>query len=367
MLNEFRGAFDNRYGEVKEEKARGKGAVGWMCSYVPEEIFHAAGYNPVRVVGREGETTMANAYLYTNMCTLVRSCLEEGFNNNFDFLDGLIAVNTCDHVRRFYDVWSRYIPTPFIHELFVPHKINEHSEKFFTEEVAQLKEKFEAFCGKSITDKQLSESIKLYNRTRGLLRDISETRKAYNPPITGAEFLDVLLAGLVLPKEKYVGMLEGFLEELRKKKPEEDDRLRIYLLGSELDNSDYIKIIEDAGGLVVADDLCTGAKYFLDDVEENGDPVGAISRRYLKRAECPRMRPADTRLERIADTIEEYSIDAVILEVIKFCNLYGEDYPILKRALAKLDIPVLLINRDYNMSGAGQIKTRVEAFFESIS
>ena len=161
-------------------------------------------------------------------------------------------------------------------------------------------------------------------------------------------------------------MLEGFLKELKGKKGEDDDKLRIYLLGSELDNTEYIKIIEDAGALVVADDLCTGAKYFLDDVEENGDPVAAISRRYLSKADCPRMRPADTRLARIADTIEKYDVDAVILEVIKFCNLYGEDYPILKKALDKLDVPVLMVSREYSTTGVGQMRTRVEAFFESI-
>jgi bzd-type benzoyl-CoA reductase N subunit len=367
MIQQFREAFDKRYQKVIDEKADGKGAVGWMCNYVPEEIFHAAGYNPVRILGRQGETTMADAYLYTNMCTLVRSCLEEGFKKEFDFLDGMVAVNTCDHVRRFYDVWNRYIPTPFIHELFVPHKINQHSEKFFTEEVVQLKEKFEEFSGATIADDRLSQSIELFNKMRGLLRKISEMRKADPPPLSGVEFLEILLPSLVMPKEEYVDMLEGYVKELEGREPEEDDRLRIYLLGSELDTTEYIKVIEDVGGLVVADDLCTGAKYFLDDVEENGDPVAAIAKRYLRRAECPRMRPADTRLERIAETIEEYEIEAVVLEVIKFCNLYGEDYPILKKALDKLDVPVLLVNREYSMAGAGQIRTRVEAFFESIA
>lgn len=366
MLEKFREIYHNRYELVKEEKTNGKGVIGWMCNYVPEEIFHAAGYNPVRVLGKGGETTMANAYLYTNMCTLVRSCLEEGFNEQFDFLDGLVTVNSCDHVRRFYDVWCRYISTPFLHQLFLPHKINRHSEEFFRQEVIDLKKRFEDFAKKTIRDEQLAQSVKLYNKVRQLLREISETRKAYSPPITGTEFLEVFLAGLVMPKEKYVQMLEDFLKGLNHTEDTEDDRLRVYLLGSELDNTEYIRIIEDTGGLVVADDLCTGAKYFLDDVEESGDPVGAIAKRYLAKAECPRMRPADNRLERIENTISEYQIDAVILEVIKFCNLYGEDYPLLKKALNRLDVPVLFINREYSMAGAGQIRTRVEAFFESI-
>lgn len=363
----FREAFNNRYQLVEEEKAKGKGIVGWMCNYVPEEIFHAAGYNPVRVLGRGGETTMADAYLYTNMCTLVRSCLEEGFKKEFDFLDGMVAVNTCDHVRRFYDVWSRYIATPFVHQLFLPHKINSHSEEFFRQEVVLLKEKFEEFSHRSITDDQLAQSIRLFNRARHLLREISQSRKADPPPITGSEFLEVFLPGLVMPKEKYVQMLEDYLANLKNMIPQAKDGLRIYLLGSELDNTEYIKIIEDVGGMVVADDLCTGAKYFLEDVEENGDPVKAIASRYLSKAECPRMRPADKRLKRIAETIEEYQVDAVIIEVIKFCNLYGEDYPIVKKALDKLEVPVLSINREYSMTGAGQIRTRVEAFFESIA
>jgi bzd-type benzoyl-CoA reductase N subunit len=367
MIEQFREIFKNRYDLVSEEKAKGKGVVGWMCNYVPEELFHAAGYNTIRILGGEGETTMANAYLYTNMCTLVRSCLEEGFKKEFDFLEGMVAVNTCDHVRRFYDVWSRYIPTPFVHELFLPHKVTEHSQQFFREEIEILKEKFEKHTGNKISDENLTDSIKLFNKIRRLLREIAQTRKADPPPITGVEFMEVLLPGLVMPKEQYADMLEAYLKELQDKKLEDNDSLRIYLLGSELDKTEYVQIIEEVGGLVVVDDLCTGAKYYLDDVEVNGDPVGAIADRYLTRAECPRMRPSDTRLARIAETIEEYDVDAVILEVIKFCNLYGEDYPILKKALDKLDVPVLLINTEYSVTGAGQIRTRVEAFFESIS
>lgn len=367
MIEQFREIFSKRYELVKEEKNNGKGAIGWMCNYVPEEIFHAAGYNPIRILGREGDTAKADAYLYTNMCSFIRSCLEEGFKDEFAFIDGMVAVNTCDHVRRFYDVWSRYIETPFMHQLFLPHKINEHSRKFFREEVEMLKGKFEENIGRKISDDDLSKSIKLFNKMRGLLREIAETRKADPPPITGVEFLEVLLPGFVMPKEDYVKLLEDYLKDLKGKQGEDNDSLRVYLLGSELDKPEYIRIIEDVGGIVVVDDLCTGAKYYLDDVEENGDPLASIADRYLQRAECPRMRPADTRLERLADTVEEYDVDAVILEVIKFCNLYGEDYPIVKKALDKLDVPVLMINTEYSATGAGQVRTRVEAFFESIA
>ena len=173
-------------------------------------------------------------------------------------------------------------------------------------------------------------------------------RKREAPPITGAEALDIALAGMVIPRERYNLMLERLLTYLEKREGKDGDRLRIMIAGSELDHSEYIKVIEDLG------------------VPTDGNPMEALATRYLNKAQCPRMRPPTERHARIKDILKGYKVDGIIYQVIKFCNLVGEDYPILRNAIKDLDIPILVLNREYSVAGLGQMKTRVQAFFESI-
>jgi benzoyl-CoA reductase subunit C len=366
MLSEFKEAFDNRYQAIETEKAQGKKAIGWVCTYVPEEILYAADMEPVRIFGTEGETPLADAHMYSNLCTFVRSALQMGLEGKYSFLDGYVTCNTCDHIRRLFDVWSRYINTSFIHIISLPHKITEASLKYFQSELVRLKEELEKTTGKKITDDSLKHAIEVYNQSRILLQKLDDLRKREAPPISGAEALDVALAGMVIPKDRYNKMLKKLLQDLEGREGIDGNRLRIMVGGSELDHSEYIKVIEDLGAIVVAEDLCCGSRYIGDLVEIDGNPIEALAKRYLTKAQCPRMRPPTERHARIREIIKAYKVDGVIYQIIKFCNLIGEDYPILRNAIKDLDIPILVLNREYSLAGLGQMKTRIQAFFESL-
>jgi len=367
MLQEFKDIYTDRYRFIKEQEEQGKKVMGWVCTYVPEEMIYAAGMLPIRITGWAGDTSVADGYLYSNVCSFARGCLEEGLKGNYDFLSGYVAVNSCDNLRRLFEVWSRYCKTPFTHIIKLPHKITEDSIAYFRDELFHLKERLEEFTGKEITDGSLQTAINLYNRTRQLLRRLYELRKANSPPISGAETLDVVLAGLVMPRELYNQRLEALLNDLAGKEKKDGDKLRILLVGSELDNSEYIRVIEELGSIVVTDDLCNGTRYFWDSVEANNSPLEALAKRYLTKAPCARMRPPTERLERIKKMIKDYRVDGIVYEMIKFCDLYGEDYPIFRDALRELDVPILTLNREYTFTGIGQTKTRVQAFFETLS
>ena len=366
MLNEFKQAYDNRYQAIEEEKKQGRKAIGWVCTYVPEEILYAAGMNPVRILGSEGETPLADAHMYSNLCTFVRSALQMGLEGKYSFLDGYVTCNTCDHIRRLFDVWSHYINTSFTHIISLPHKITDASQKYFQTELIRLKEELEKITSKRITEDSLKQAINIYNQSRVRLQKLDELRKREAPPITGAEALDVALAGMVMPRERYNQMLEKLLADLANRQGIDGDRLRIMIAGSELDHSEYVKVIEDLGAIVVAEDICCASRYIGDPVLTDGNPMEALANRYLTKAQCPRMRPPTERHARIRNTLKEYKIDGIIYQVIKFCNLIGEDYPILRNAIKDLNIPILVLNREYSVAGLGQMKTRVQAFFESL-
>ena len=367
MIGVFQDAVRRRQEVIQEHRVPGQRVIGWMCSYVPEEVIYAAGMYPVRVWGGEEPTSHADSYLHVNMCSLVRSTLEQALRGKYDFLDGFITLNTCDNIRRLYDVWSEYQKTHFTHIMSLPHKVTENSIGYFTSEVARLKEGLEAAFDISITHDSLLGAIEVYNKSRSLLRQLDELRKREHPPITGAELLDVVLAGMILPRDRYNNLLEDLVGALEGEKATNGNGgTRLLLVGSELDSSEFLRLIEESGGMVVADDLCTGSHQYWNLTPAGSDPLRALAQRYLERPDCPRMHPSEGRLERIRGMIRDYSVEGVVMAPISFCKLHCEGGVDLSHILKAAEIPYLSITREYNLTSAGQIKTRVESFTDII-
>lgn len=373
MIAEFQQALANRYRIMEEQKEQGKRIIGWLCLYVPEEILHAAGAFPVRIMGGARETPTANSYLYSTNCSFVRNCLEQGLSGHYRALDGLVAFNTCDHIRRLFDVWKRYLGTPYTQILSLPYKVTEASLAYYRGELARLKEGLEKAFGLQASDQALRESIDLYNRTRRLLQRLYELRKLDSPPISGTEVLQVLLAGMVMDREQYNRQLEELLGRLEGRGGDPQGKIRLLLVGSEMEDPGYIQLIEELGGIVVADDLCNGTRYFEELVEPTGGgplqgqgPMEALARRYLTKAPCPRLRPSSQRVERLKAMAQDWRVHGVIYESIKFCDLHSGVFPVIRDGFQEMGLPVLSLQREYGMAGAGQMKTRVQAFYENL-
>jgi len=356
--------------QIREHKRQGKKVFGWLCTYVPEEIMHAAEILPVRVTGysQEMELEDGNAYLYINNCSFSRSCLQMGLRGEYQFLDGMVAGSTCDGARRLFDLWQHYLKTPFHHILTVPRKYTEKAHNLYCQQVMQFREHLEEFLGQKIADEQLRHSIEVYNRARILLKQLYELRKADAPPISGAETMEVLNASFRMPKEQFNQWLEQLLSELGKSSVTHKGRARLMVVGSVMNNPEFVKSIEAQGGLVVTDELCTSTRYWSDPVvlEAGQDPVRAISRRYLSNFPCARMVPSDERFNRILNLVKEFKVGGVISQIIRYCVPYAHDLPLLRDRLKELGVPVLALDVEYGTSGSGQIQTRVQAFLEML-
>ena len=356
--------------QLLDHKRSGKKVFGWLCTYVPEEIMHAAGILPVRITGYSQETELddGNAYLYVNNCSFSRSCLQLGLRGEYDFLDGVVGGSTCDGARRLFDLWRHYIGTPFHHVLTVPRKFTTKAHDLYYHEVVQFTQHLEEFLGFKIADEALYESIKLYNESRRLLRELYDLRRLDKPPITGAETMEVLNASFRMPKEVFNQWLESLLVEVSASGNTHRGRARLMLVGSVLTNAEFIKSIEDQGGLVVTDELCTSTRYWSDPVVLDGaeSPLQAIAHRYLSNFPCARMFPSDERFNRIIDFALDFKVDGVISQIIRYCVQYAHDLPLLTQRLKKHGIPTLALDVEYGTSGSGQIQTRVQAFLEML-
>jgi len=373
VLDRFRAvnASFPRTAEIMEWKRQGKKVFGWLCTYVPEEIIHAAGALPVRITGysREMDLDDGNAYLYVNNCSFSRSCLQLGLRGEYDFLDGVVGGSTCDGARRLFDLWRQYIKTTtFYQVLTVPRKSTERAQDLYHDQVRQFKEHLEEFMGVKITDAALKHSIAVMNEGRDLLRQLYELRKLPEPPITGAETMEVLNASFRMPKELFNQWLREYLDELKKSGKAHKPRQRVMVVGSVLTNPDFVKSIEELGALVVTDELCTSTRYWSDPVvlDEKQTPLQAIARRYLSNFPCARMYPSDDRFDRILALARDFKVDGVISEVIRYCVPYAHDVPLLSDRLKANKLPLLALDVEYNTSGSGQVRTRVQAFLEML-
>jgi len=356
---------------IEEWKAKGKKVVGFFCSYVPEEILYAADILPVRMRAPGcNKTTSADVYFSQFNCSFVRACLEFAMEGEYDFLDGFVFTNSCDHIRRAYDTLKELKSKefPFIEFISVPHKVTDQSTAFYRDQLIEFQEKVEQFSGVKVEPDKLENAIETYNRTRTLLKTLYELRSNDNPPLTGSDTLSVLLAGQVLPKDQYNGLLERLLEELGETEGISDYKARLMLTGSGgCDDPAYLQVIEELGGLIVTDSLCFGSRYFWEPVEMNGDIMKSIAVSYLNRPSCAGM--CDQVAERndyVMDMAEQFNVDGVIFQRMRYCDLWGAQILTLRQELKEADIPLLELEREYILGSTGQLKTRAQAFLERI-
>jgi benzoyl-CoA reductase subunit C len=201
------------------------------------------------------------------------------------------------------------------------------------------------------------------------MRKIYDLRKSDNPPITGAEMLAITVASTAMPQNVFIDLLKELLDELGTAKGNGDHRARILLMGGELDNLEYVKAIEDQGALVVSDTLCFGSRMLWKDVNEKiDDPLTALAQYYIvDRPSCARVfTEYPSRLKYIKSMLKDFDVDGAIFSRLTFCEMWGFEQFSLSNDFKNLDVPLLCLDREYTLSGVGQLKTRVQAFLETM-
>ncbi len=371
-LDAFREAADTIVNpQLQKYMDNGGKVMAYWCCYAPEELITAAGMVPfrVRATGSTG-TEEADAYVSSINCSFCRHAFNMGLNGNYDFLEAVVWLNNCDHVRRMYDNWWRKIDTPMTHMMSLPKFTGEKQVKWWREELVFFKEALEKHMGITITDDKIREAIGIHNERRRLLRQLFELRMADNPPITGADSLAVVVASTAIPPVEFNQMLKELLEELKGAEGIKDYSKRFLLVGSILDDPAFIKTIEDIGGLVVTDSQCFGTRAFAEDIDESiGDPLDALAKFTIQdRQHCPRLFGEFKRRSKyIQDAVKDYKVDGIIGLRMLFCDLWAGEYYMLNLDTKKANIPFFYMDREYQLAGTvGQVRTRIQAFMETL-
>jgi len=365
---------------ARELKNEGQNILGYFCSYFPIEFLTAANIVPYRLMGNlRDPVTVANTYVDPAVCPYVKSCFDMAMKGGYDFLDGWVTPDTCDNIVNIYRVWNYNLPSPYTYWLNAPNFLDEACFTFFKRELVFFKRSLEKFAQCEITDEKLHQAIDLHNEQRGLMRELNELKKPEPPLLKGSEMLQVLRTAMSLPVEEASELLRGVIANVKERRDSpEKSSCRLLIWGPEIDDPALFELVEGLGANVVADDTCVGTKFFSHDVEKTDDPLDGLSNHYLGDVHCPRtirgkgeglatyQQDLEERFGHILKFARDFSVDGVILYVMKYCDLHEFDAPDLRDYLEKEGFPVLHIETDYTMAAVGALKTRIEAFLEMI-
>jgi len=362
---------ENCYEYATAAKAAGKPIVGILCEYTPREVIMAAGGVPVCLCGGSVEMIgPAEHHLPANLCPLIKSTFGyhvEKANPFLEMADLIVAETTCDGKKKMYELMAESRP---MHVLELPQKPDEPDAfDHWLRELERLKAALEERFHVRITDARLRKAIAAMNEERRLRRGLAELMKADAPPLTGRELIGLKSSISCIPED-----LAAYKEALRRlpgrKSPVDAAlRVRVLLTGVPMAHGAerVLEIIEQAGGLVVAMENCTGLKPILEDVNEKaGDPLRAIAEKYFH-LPCSVMTPNERRMDSLRKLAREYRAECIVELIWQACLTYDvESHRVKRLAEEELKMPYLRIETDYSPSDSARIMVRVEALLETV-
>ena len=367
---------------ILQAQKEGKKCVACVCENTPEPLLNLPGVFSVRLrAPRTNSMEMATYYLTSFLCEYSRALLERAMEGGYNFADCLIAPDGCTMINRAVEnmellrTLGEGKENFFYENMEIPMKADDNGLNLFVIQcrnhiLKPLSEKFGIDC----SDQAIRKAVEEHNRVCSLIRAIGEFRKGERPTITGYEFCVITLATYAAPKALLIEKLEETLEELKTREPDAKNsfRARVLIVGSEMDDPEFIKLVESTGAFVCADRFCYGSFPGREVIELKAgeSALEQVCRHYMEVSECARY-ISDEKVQQRRDTADrrarEFNADGIIYEQMKYCDFWGFERALVSHIMAEeKGWPVLSIDRLYNNKTSGQLRTRFQAFVESL-
>ncbi len=365
---------------VEQAKADGGVCLGYTCFHIPEVLLNVGNCFSTRLrAPNTGSIDIATYYMSNYTCEFARALLERAIEGGYQFLDALIGVDACSMMNRSMEHFEilkvNEKPNFFVTHCDMPFKITDYTVKGYVRQMrVHVLDRIHETFGVDVSDEAIRKAVEEHNEVCRIMTEISEMRKEENPVVTGYEFHVLNLVTYTCPKALILPYLRETLEELKKRKPDKKSpfRARVAIVGSEIDDPHLTKLIEGCGALVVSDRYCFGSTPGREVIELNDeeDVLTQICRHYMEVSECARYISDEKVLQRreTADRLaKEFKAEGIIYEQMKYCDYWGFERALVSHIMHdEYGWPVLSIDRLYNNGNSGQLRTRVQAFVESL-
>lgn len=367
IINEFKAIADNPRKAMDDyKKETGKGAVGIMPVYCPEEIVHAAGYLPIGMWGaQKKQISKARTYLPPFACSIMQSVMELQLEGVYDDLEAVIFSVPCDTLKCMSQKWNRPVPA-----IVFTHPQNRKIAKdaanvFAREEFNIVKEKLEDILDVHISNKAIKNSIAVYNENRAACREFSDVAAEYAAVVTPSDRHAVIKARWFMEKSRHTALVKELIAALKAEPAPEFKGKKIIVTGIQVEPYDVLDIFQENGFAIVADDLAQETRNFRQDVPDDDDALMALARAWNEFDGCSLATDANKpKGQMIIDAVKKYGADAVVVCMMKFCDPEEFDYPIYYQELENAGIRNLMIEVDQESTAFEQIRTRLQTFKE---
>ncbi len=364
-----------------EELAREGTLVGTTCIHAPEELIYAMGATPQRLCnGSYHFDQLGGDFMPAKSCSLVKATL--GMLNEKNSIPGgghpdlVVNPTTCDQKKKSsvmiegmgYQVYDLELP---------PGKDSEESRLYWQRSVRSFTQHLAKLTGKKLTRKNLKAAMAKTARAQMAFRNLHNLRKESPALFLGKDAFLVTNAYFFDDIDRWTEAVEKLIEELKQRQAEgfqaaQRKAPRILFTGSPpiFPNLKLPLLIEEAGGVVVADETCSSNRMLYDmsvvDEWRLYDMVDALADRHLKPCTCPIFTNNLDRQRRLLELAESFNVDGVVYQAFAGCQVYEMEQRTIADALSEKKIPMLYVETDYSPDDMGQLSTRIEAFLESI-
>ena len=367
LLEQFRTIAAKPKKAVEDHKAEtGKGAIGMMPVYAPEEMVHATGFLPVGLWGGNRPVSKARTYLPPFACSIMQQVMELECDGAYDILDAVVFSVPCDTLKCMSQKWKGSAPA-----LVFTHPQNrglEAANRFLEHEYAVLQEKLEEVTGVKVTNVALEQSIQVYNENRAVMREFAKLAAEYPQVISAVDRHAVFKARMFMEKSRHTALVRELMEAVRASDPQPWMGKKVVVTGILVEPDGLLSLFDELGLAIVADDLAQESRQVRVDVPEGDEaPLYRLARVWQNMYGCSvATDPQKQRGPMLLDMVRKTGADAVVVAMMKFCDPEEWDYPIYHRQFGEWGIRDLMIEVDQEAVSFEQARTRLQSLVETL-
>ena len=374
IVKEFAAVAANPKGQLKAYKDAGYKCIGVMPYYAPEELVHAAGMVPFGMWGSNKKTiSKAKEYCATFYCTIAQLDLEMLLDGTMDLLDGVITPAICDTLRPMTQnirvAMEGKLPTIFL--AHPQYRRPQFGLEFCRAQYTHVKNELEKIKGSEISDEDIRNAIKVYNKSRAARREFVKLANEHCDVIDPIMRSAVLKSAWFMRKEEHTEKLEALNAELRALPAAKWNGVKIVTSGIVVDSPALLKVLKDNNVAIAADDVAHESRPIRVDAREDGDPMDALCQQFADQdfdvLLYDEASEQNRRGEFVANLVKESGAQGLVLFMQQFCDPEEMEYPYLKKALDAHGIPFIKLGVDQQMRDFGQAATAIQAFADVLA
>ena len=360
ILSRFHAAASDPAALKEKYLSQGKKIVLTAPVYTPEEIIHSMGLIPMGAWGADVELSGSKRYFPGFICSIVQSVVELGMKGVYEGVSAIVIPSLCDSLKVLGENWKYAVPSiPFIPMTYPQNRKPSYAVDFTESGYRRVIADLEKATGASFSEEKLAESIEVYNRHNAVMRALAAAL-ADHAEITAAQRSDIYKSAFFLPKEEHTAMVEELLSALGEP---QSGKKKIFTTGILCDAPELLKILDECGFQVAADDVAAESRQYRTDAPAEGTPLRRLAEKFSAMDHCSVLYDVKkTRVDKIVADAQAVGAGGVVVVLTKFCDPEEFDYPLIRNACREAGLPCVQIEIDRQMRSFEQARTALQTF-----